>query len=102
MGWILSQNTLPTGIYTFLFNLSNIYEVENMFEYMLQGIALAGGVSVPPGRTILPSVDPQPRGPGMLRRGFGQGLGFLSRQFKMWSEKLLKKDSAAALNHCNA
>jgi len=73
-----------------------------MFEYMMQGIAHAGGVPVPPGRSLFPRPAAPVTRPAWLRRGFGLALEKLSRQLRSWSEKLLQQNPVANISRCGA
>ncbi len=61
-----------------------------MFEYMMQGIARAGGVEMQTGNTILPQKVVEPRQAGIVRRFTGRLMAHATRSLHSWSPKLLE------------
>ena len=60
-----------------------------MFEYMMQGIARAGGVEMQTGSTILPQKIVEPRRAGIVRRSTGRLMTHAAGRLHSWSSKLL-------------
>jgi hypothetical protein len=63
---------------------------EKMLEHMLQGIAYAGGIEVPPGRSILPPRRTTRRRPGPLRRLTAHALAASATRLCAWSARLME------------
>jgi hypothetical protein len=61
-----------------------------MFEYMMQGIARAGGVEMQAGSTILPQKVVEPRQAGIVRRFTGRLMVHAAGRLHNWSTNLLK------------
>ena len=61
-----------------------------MFEYVIQGVARAGGVEMPAGRTVLPVPKVVQRRPGILRRSTGQLLLWGARSLQSGAARLLE------------
>ena len=61
-----------------------------MFEYMMQGIARAGGVEMQTGSTILPQKSVEPRQAGIVRRFTARLMTHATGKLHNWSIKLLK------------
>ena len=61
-----------------------------MFEYMMQGIARAGGVEMQTGNTILPHEVVKPRQAGIVRRTTGRLVAHATGTLRSWSSKLLQ------------
>ena len=61
-----------------------------MFEYMMQGIARAGGVEMQTGSTILPQKVVEPRQAGIIRRSTGRLMTHATGRLHSWSSKLLE------------
>jgi hypothetical protein len=61
-----------------------------MFEYMMQGIARAGGVEMQAGSTILPQKVVEPRQAGIVRLFTGRLMARAAGKLHNWSSKLLE------------
>ncbi len=61
-----------------------------MFEYMIQGIARAGGVEVPAGRTVFAATHAAPRRVGVVRRSTGRLLQWGARSLQWGATRLLE------------
>lgn len=61
-----------------------------MFEYMIQGIARAGGVEMPVGSTVLPQKAVKPRKAGIIRRSAGRLMTRVAARLNNWSSRLLE------------
>jgi len=61
-----------------------------MFEYMMQGIARAGGVEMQAGSTILPQKVVEPRQAGIVRRFIRRLMAHATGRLHSWSSKLLE------------
>jgi len=61
-----------------------------MFEYMMQGIARAGGVEMQTGSTILPQKVVEPRQAGIVRCFAGRLMARATGRLNNWSSKLLE------------
>lgn len=60
-----------------------------MLEHLIQGIALAGGVEVAPGHSVLPPRQRICGRPGPLRRSAGKALALASIGLQRCSARLL-------------
>ena len=74
-----------------------------MFEYMIQGIARAGGVELPVGQRILPHRSRVRRGPGIARRSVAALLSRAARSLEAWSRTVAGcRDFAPAFHAAGA
>ena len=65
-----------------------------MLEHMMQGIARAGGVEIPAGRTILPARPRAVRRPGIARRTTGLVLQRGAEALQAAADRLLRPTPA--------
>ncbi len=73
-----------------------------MFEYMMQGIARAGGVEMQAGSTILPQKVVEPRQAGIVRHFTGRLTAQAAERLHNWLSKLVPQKIESGLRKRDA
>ena len=73
-----------------------------MLEIMMQSIAIAGGVPVANGQTIMPPRKAPQKSKGMVRKQAGLTLAGISQKLAKWSDRLLRNNHAQPAAICRS